>query len=104
MIEFLDRENTDAIRLYFDETADTLSKEQLIIRAKRDGKFNLGFHYILRKDGTLEDGISPTQFADFELDEYKTSIYVLVTADKLTDAAEYRLEKLSKKLKLKVVD
>ena len=104
MIEFLDRENTDAIRLHFDETADTLSKEQLIIRAKRDGKFNLGFHYILRKDGTLEDGISPTQYADFELDDYKTSIYVLVTADKLTDAAEYRLEKLSKKLKLKVVD
>lgn len=104
MIEFLNRENTEVIRLHFDETADTLSKEQLTVRAKRDGKFNLGFHYILRKDGTLEEGISLNQFADFELDGYKTSIYVLVTADRLTDAAEYRLEKLSKKLKLKVVD
>lgn len=103
MIKFLQRETTEAIRLYFDSTAEKLSKRELEVRAKRNGKLDLGFHFILRKNGELEKGIDEKNYADYELDGYKTSIYVLVTADKLTDSAKFTLNTLADKLKLAVI-
>lgn len=103
MIKYLEREITEGIRLFFNPDGDSFSKEELELIAKRSGKFHLGFHYILRKNGDLEKGIELKHYADSELDGYKTSVYVMVTADKLTDATNKTLNALKNELKLPVI-
>ena len=103
MIKYLQREVTEGIRLFFNPEGDNFSKEKLELIARRSGKFNLGYHYILRKNGDLEKGIEFKQYADSELDGYKTLICVMVTADKLTDASNKTLNALKEKLNLPIV-
>ena len=94
MITFLKRENTSAIRVHFAPGLEGYSKEDLERHAKRNGKLNIGFHYLLHKTGDLEQVMDTDILADYTLNEYKTSIYVLVLADKLTDAQKHKLAHL----------
>lgn len=102
MIKFKTRETTECIRLHFDNSMDKLTNEEIKLKQLKKGKLNLGYHYILRKNGDLVEGIDDRYFADYELDGYKTSIYVLVTADKLTDAQKITLKTLKDKLDLPI--
>lgn len=102
MIKFKTRELSDCIRLHFDSSLNDLNADELLNKRMKQGKLNLGFHYILYKDGELVKGIDNKYYADYELDGYKTSIYVLVTADKLTDAQRTTLNELKATLNLPI--
>jgi len=104
MVKFLKREATDGIKLCFRPKAERLDIDALTTKAKRAGLLNLGFHYVLRTDGELEEGIPFDQFANMELPGADRNIYVLVTSRDLTDAQRFALRGLSERLGLEVSD
>ena len=104
MVKFRKREATDGIKLCFRPKAERLDVDTLTTQAKRAGLLNLGFHYVLRTNGELEDGIPFEQYANMELPEADRNIYVLCTSQSLTDAQRFALRGLSERLGLEVAD
>ena len=103
MIIFKTREATDGIRLHFQPTKESLTVQELEKQAKRDGKFSLGFHFILRKNGEVEKGIDIDMLADPVLAGAATAVYVLVETAQLNDAQQNALKKLTHTLNLSIV-
>ena len=102
MITFKKRERTDEIRMSFCPEYAGMETQKIINTVKRKGKLNLGYHYILRETGVIEKGIDFELYADYELEGYKQSIYVMVLSEELTDAQSHALDVLADKLSLKV--
>ncbi len=102
MVTFLARETTDGILLHYRPKAERVDIDTLTRQAKRSGLLNLGYHYVLRTDGELEEGIPFEQYANTELEGADRNIVVLVTSRELTDAQKLSLSGLSDRLGLEV--
>lgn len=102
MVKFLERKETDGITLDFKEEAARRSIDELTQAALKKGHLNLGYHYILRKNGELEKGIPLEQYANMELEGADKNIVVLVASASLTDAQRLALSGLSSQLGLEV--
>lgn len=103
MLTLKKRAETEGIHLYFqpdleDKTLTAIEKE-----AKRNGGFNIGCHYIIRRNGNLEKGISRDAYASPAYDAYQTCVCVVLTTEKITAAQKLTLKNLEKDLALKVV-
>ena len=103
VLTFLKREKTDGIRLDFRPEFSGMSHEDILKAVKKKGRLNLGYHYILRDNGMIESGIDTELYADYSLEDYKTSLYVLCVSDALTDAQRHNLDTLSHELKLPIL-
>lgn len=97
------RTETEGIHLYFRPDLEHTPQSAIEKEEKRKGGFHLGYHYILRRSGYLEQGIPIDTYASPDLDAYKTCVCILVTTEKLTAAQKLTLENLQKELDLKVV-
>jgi hypothetical protein len=102
VITFKQRERTDAIRLDYHPEYKDKPLAQILKDQRGKGSFHLGYHYILRTDGTLEKGIDDRLYAHHTLEGADTSIYVLVTNDRLSDMAHIALDELAAHLKLPI--
>lgn len=103
MIKFLERETTDQIALLFKPEWEKLSVEEIEIEQKRKGNFNLGFHFILRKNGEIDEGIDHKIYGDVDVYGYKTSILVAVTSKALSKKQQGTLDNLKALYNLPVV-
>lgn len=101
MIKFKKRESTENVRLAFREGKDATLKD-IEKQARRAGKLNLGYHYILHKNGMVDKGIDYDLYADYELAHHKTAIYVLVIGAQLNDVQKHALKGLLHTLKLEL--
>lgn len=102
MIVFKKRKVTKDVRIVFRPVSGSVTLQDLERQARRSGKFNLGYHYILFKNGVVEKGIDEELYADYDLRHYETSIYVLAVGESLNDAQRYALKQLTDKLQLEV--
>lgn len=103
MFKYKEREETDAIRLYKAPSYHDMDYTEILTRMKQGGRLNLGFHFILRPDGLLEEGIPINNYADIDLKGYETAIYILYTGAVLTDCAAKVLNNLAEDLKLPLI-
>lgn len=70
---------------------------------RRTGEFNIGYHFILRKNGIMEKGLELDLYAHQHLPQANDAIYVLATTSKLTDAQSYALSQLGASLNLPII-
>lgn len=101
-IKFRKRDITEGVRVVIKDVPD-VSVGTLTVIAKRDGKLHLGFHYVLRRNGSIEKGIEYDHIADYELPHADTSLYVLAIGTELNDAQRQGLQMLLDSLKLPLV-
>lgn len=104
MLTFKRRERTEAIRLSFNPEYAGQTKKQITDSMKRKGKLNLGYQYLLRDNGALDVGIDFDFYADYELEGYKDSVYVLVQSESLSDAQRHTLRILADALHLPIIE
>lgn len=72
------------------------TKETLYLKARRHGEFDTGYHYVLYNDGTLEADRPENAVAQWDFENYETSLYVLAdTTGKLSDAQHLILKTLN---------
>ena len=103
MIKFKTRtEEPKAIRLVF--TNEDMPAAEYEKRMKWQGWFCLGYHYVLRANGIIEEGIPFEQFADPSLPDWKNSIYVIVMSEEITDVQTSSLQDLTADLNLPIVE
>lgn len=102
MLTFKTRERTEAIRLDYHPEYKGKTHRQILQDLRGKGSLNLGYHYILHTDGTLEKGIDYDLYASPLLVAADASIYILVTSDRLSDMAHLALKELAETLRLPV--
>lgn len=94
-MEFKQRLTTTAIRLV-KQNLNGLDKEALYKKARRQGEFDTGYHFIIHNDGTLEVDRPVDAVAQWDFEGYETSLYVLVdTIGKLSDAQRLVLRSIT---------
>lgn len=103
MLTLKKRAETEGIHLYFQPDLENKTLTAIEKETKRNGSFNIGCHYILRRSGLLERGLPPDTYASPTFDAYQTCVCVIATTDKLTAAQKLTLRTLEKELSLKVV-
>lgn len=105
MIKFKERtEKPVGIKYVFNSTYANKTVAEIEIEMKRKGRLNVGYHYVLSDTGNLQKALDNKLYADYSLDGYKKYIYVLVVADKVTDAINNVLKKLSETLSLPLIN
>lgn len=96
-MEFKKRLTTTAIRLV-KQNLNGLDKEALYKKARRQGEFDTGYHFIIHNDGTLENDRHIEAVAQWSFEDYESSLYVLVdTTGKLSDAQRLVLRGIAEK-------
>lgn len=103
MLTLKKRAKTDGIHLYFRPDLEDKTRTAIEKAAKRDGHFNIGCHYIIRRNGLIEKGIPVDVYAAITYDAYQTCVCVVLTTDKITAAQKLSLRNLEEQLCLKVV-
>lgn len=104
MIKFKERtEKPEGIKCVFNASYSNKSVTDIEVEMKRKGRLNVGYHYVLSETGVLQKGLDNKLYADYSLDGYKKYIYVLVTADKMSDAANSVLQSLAETLSLPII-
>lgn len=103
-LKYKERAKTECIRVLFEPENKTT--KQIYVEQRKEGLFNIGYHYILLPDGDLEDGIPFYAYADYRLAHMKDSVYVLAVgcsnSDALTSSQIKALEKLTNKLNVQI--
>lgn len=102
MLTFKVRERTEAIRLDYHPEYKGKTHRQILQDLRGKGSLNLGYHYIIRPNGHIEKGIDDNLYASPLLPDADTSIYILVTDDRLSDMANLALEEIAATLRLPV--
>lgn len=103
-IKFKEREETKGISLFYVKLDEPL--EAFEFRVKRIGWFSVGYHYIIHKNGAVEEGVDHTQYADPSINGYRDHVCVLIMGQvqgKMNDFQRKALEALAEDLKLEVV-
>ena len=86
VMNFKKRLTTTSIRV-IKQPLNGLDKEALYKKARRQGEFDTGYHFIIHNDGTLEADRPIEAVAQWNFEEYESSLYVLAdTTGKLSDA------------------
>ncbi len=98
------RPETNGIALVYDKTLDGFTAHELDLKERQRGEINLGYHFVLHEDGTLETGIPSFYYARSTLRRWRDCIYVLVTSEKLNSVQKDKLDYLARELNLEVVD
>ena len=77
MLKFKERERTDFVQIVI---GDCHNKDMNTLRreAKCRGDFDVPWHYLVRKDGTIEKGRDDSAPAGHMLPNCDTSVYILV--------------------------
>ena len=102
MITFKQRERTDAIRLDYHPEYKDNPPAQTPKAQREKASSPPGSHSTLPPDAPLEKGIDDRLYAHHALEGADTSIYVLVTSDRLSDMAHIALDELAAHLKLPI--
>lgn len=95
-MKFKTRPSTDFLYLCFQDTG-SLSVPELRRVARKAGKLDIDYHYVLQENGVVEQGREPYVVAGYELENCDRSIYVLIdcgTNGKLTDSQKVSLKDL----------
>ena len=103
MLTLKKRAETEGIHLYFQPDLENKTLTAIEKEAKRNGSFNIGCHYIIRRNGLIEKGIPADTYAAITYDAYQTYVCVVLTTDKITAAQKLSLRNLEEQLSLKVV-
>lgn len=104
MLKLATRPETNGIALAFDKTLDGFTAQELDLHERRRGEVNLGYHFVLHKDGRIETGIPTWFYAKSTLRRWRDCLYVLVTSDKLNSVQKEKLDYLARELDLEVVE
>lgn len=93
-MKFKLRPSTDFLYVQLRDTGG-LSVPELQREARKAGKFDCGYHYVVQKNGVVEQGREPYVVAGYDFENCDNSVYVLVdVADKLTDSQKVSLRDL----------
>ena len=96
-MEFKKRLCTISIRIV-KQPLNGLTKEMLYKKARRNGEFDTGYHFIIHNDGNLEVDRPIDAVAQWNFEEYETSLYILAdTVGKLSDAQRLVLRSITEK-------
>jgi hypothetical protein len=109
VLKFKERERTDYVMVVL---GDCHNKDMTELRreAKCRGDFEVGWHYLVRRDGSIEKGRIDTAPAGHTLPGCNTSVYILVDTDPdegVTDAqddAYYFIRGIWPEASMKLVD
>lgn len=83
-LKYKNRDETNCIRVLFEPEIKTT--KQIYIEQRKEGLFNIGYHYILQPNGHLDEGIPFYAYADYRLAHTKDSVYILAVGCKSPDA------------------
>lgn len=95
-MKFRERKTTNFLYIHFKDT-DGLSLTELYREARRIGKLDIDYHYVIQGSGIVEEGRPNYVVAGNDLENSQEAIYVLVdmsTNGKLTDAQKLSLREL----------
>lgn len=97
MLKFKERPRTDYFLVTY-EDVNGLNVDDLKAEAKKIGDFDVGFHYLIHKDGWIEHGRDDKAWAGHRcVKDYKVTLWVLVDGEEeegLTDNQRASLEYL----------
>jgi N-acetyl-anhydromuramyl-L-alanine amidase AmpD len=99
-MKFKVREDTRFLNIYKENT-EGLTTQELFIVARRAGSFSVDYHYLIQRDGNVEEGREPSVVAGFTYDSTRQAIVILVDAseaNKLTDAQKVSLRDLKESI------
>jgi N-acetylmuramoyl-L-alanine amidase len=94
------REGTIALHIFKEDT-EGLSVQELYRIARRSGEFNVGFHYLIQRDGNVEEGRDSSVVAGFDYDLTRKAIVIVIDAGetgKLSDAQKVALRDLKESI------
>lgn len=99
-LKFKERKSTDKIVVVKKNIANEPVKE-LRAEAKRMGDFDIGYHFVLYRDGYVGEGREATAPAGHRFPECDTSLYVLVDTgnvltNNISDLQKKELQKIQK--------
>jgi hypothetical protein len=95
-MKFRDRLTTAFLQVVFKETQAN-SIHELRSEARRKGDLDVDFHFIIQKDGTVEEGRAESAVGHYSLEDPERTLSVFVNAPnarKMTDAQKYSYLKL----------
>lgn len=97
-MKFRIREATEFLYVHVQDIGG-LSVLELQREARRAGLLGFGYHYVIQKDGTVEQGRKPYEVAGHDFENPNVSVYVLVDSlGNLTDAQKAALRDLKSSL------
>lgn len=95
-MKFKLRPSTDFLYIHLKDTGG-LSVRELHREARKAGKLDIGYHYVVQENGVVEQGREQYVVAGYDLENCDRSIYVLVDCGengKLTDSQKVSLQDL----------
>lgn len=103
-LKYKEREETHMMRIMFDSEAKT--EKDVYREQRKEGLFNVGYHFIVLPTGGVKKGIPYLAYADYRFSHVHDSLYVLFVGSKsdsaMTDAQCKALEYLKDELQLEV--
>lgn len=100
-MKFKLREGTKTLRIFKEDT-EGLTVQELFRGARRLGNFDVDFHYLIQRDGNVEEGRESSVVAGYYYDATRESIVILVDAcdtNKMTDSQKVSLRDLKGSIK-----
>jgi hypothetical protein len=95
-VKFRARKSTDFLYIHLKNTGG-LSVPELRRAARKVGKLDVDYHYVVQENGVVEQGREQYVVAGYEFENSENSIYVLVDTgddDRLSDAQKVALQDL----------
>ena len=86
-MKFKVRKSTDFLYILTQDIQGKTAYE-LRMEAVRKGELDIGVHYVIQKDGSVDQGREPYAVAQYSFRAPERSIYVLVDADSLSDLSD----------------
>lgn len=95
-MKFRTRKTTDFLYIHLRNTGG-LTVPELRREARRAGKLDIDYHYVVQDNGAVEQGREQYVVAGYEFENSENSIYILVDVSekqKLSDAQKVSLQEL----------
>ena len=86
-MKFKVRKSTDFLYILTQDIQGKTAYE-LRMEAMRKGELDIGVHYVIQKDGSVDQGREPYAVAQYSFRAPERSIYVLVDAGSLSDLSD----------------
>ena len=92
-IDYRKRQTTNYIHVVTSK-APSVTFEETYRKARCQGKFDTGYHYFINEQGTVSEDRTISAIADHDLADHLTSIYILLSGEKLNDCQALSLREL----------
>lgn len=104
-LKYKEREDTNMIRVLFEPK--NMSIKDIYKKQRREGLFNIGYHFIILPTGEIAEGVPFYAYADYRLSHVRDSVYCLLVGvdnkDHITDGQRKVLQQVHVLHKLPVL-